>query len=194
MATSIFGILDNDNADDNDTDLERVILGDKEKGVILFTDKCEIVDIHFCDAPDINDYIICNDDGLEDSTDCAACQFGYDKKQMFLFPCYSTDKEEIGVLPVSLSRRPNSLLVKVLAALKSKTPQVLFIKRKGQKYTVTSNELTESMDGGESVIEPFMEQYESGLIDLKSIYQKIDNDELKLVTEIAKQLEYKGII
>ena len=70
---------------------------------------------------------------------------------------------------------------------------VMFITQEWSKFTVSTVDLKEDMDGGEDVIEKFREDYEAGKIDLAAVYPHIDNDQLAGVPEINRLLALKGI-
>ena len=60
------------------------------------------------------------------------------------------------------------------------------------KYVVSTRELEDDVDGGEAVIKQFQEEYNKGTYTLSSLYQKLDNEQLATIPEIAKVLRLKG--
>ncbi|MFO7761689.1 MAG: hypothetical protein R6V20_08780 [Desulfobia sp.] len=168
-------------------ELEVVRLGQDEKAIILFSSETETIDIHFCSESEINGYTVCNGPG------CVLCRIGRKKDQRLLLPVYLPAEGQIGVLPVSRSRRPFALLPQLLNVLKAETPLVMFVSRNGAKYSVSTSELGKDIDGGEATIKQFQEDYEAGRKDLTSVYPKIDNDQLAGIEEIARMMTLKGI-
>ena len=100
----------------------------------------------------------------------------------------------VGVLPVSKSQRPFALLPQILNVLKAKTPMVMFVFRENNtKYLVDTNQLTKDMDGGEEAIKKFQEEYTNKEYNFSSLYQRIDNEQLRNIPEIARLLQLKGL-
>ena len=106
-------------------------------------------------------------------------------------PVYLPVNQAVGVLPVSPSLRPLALLPQIASVLKSRRPMVLFVARQGSQFRVSSCELKENMDSGSEAIRRFKEEYEAGNVDLTSVFSRIPNEQLKLVTEIAQILQYR---
>jgi hypothetical protein len=71
---------------------------------------------------------------------------------------------------------------------------VMFVTREGAKYSVSTAEIQKDVDGGEAAIKRFVQDYESGRLDLAAVYQRIENEQLADVGEIARMMSLKGIL
>jgi hypothetical protein len=167
--------------------LELVRLGSDENAIIPFTVDSEAVDLHYCSETEINSYVVCN--GL----DCLLCRIGRKRDQRLLLPVYLPAASCIGILPVSRSLRPYALLPQISNVLKAEKTMVLFVTRDGAKYIVTTAELQKDVDGGETLIKRFLDDYEAGLHDLSTVYPRIDNEQLASVEGIGQMMRLKGI-
>ena len=58
---------------------------------------------------------------------------------------------------------------------------------------VSSSPLPEDADAGEEQIKRFLEAYEDGQVDLISVFQRLENDQLGGVPQIAEMARLKGI-
>jgi len=110
-----------------------------------------------------------------------------------LLPVYLPTARCVGVLPVSRSLRPYSLLPQLSNVLKAEQPMVMFVTRNMAKYMVSTAELQKDIDGGDAAIKRFLDDYEAGNHDLTAVYQLIDNEDLASVEEIGKMMSLKGI-
>jgi len=167
--------------------IERVRLNSDQTAIIQITPSLTEVDTHFCQESEIKNTVLCNGD------DCLNCKTGKKKDTKLLLPVYLPTEDRIGVLPMSKSLRPTSLLPQIARIMKSGKSVVTFIVRDEMKYTVTTSELPADINLNEEVIQNFLDNFNAGLIDLSSVYQKIDNSELALVPEIARMMVLKGI-
>ncbi len=167
--------------------LEVIRLGSDETAIIPFTSDSEAVDLHYCSETEINSYVICN------GPDCVLCRIGRKRDQRLLLPVYLPAAGCVGILPVSRSLRPFALLPQISNVLKAEKPMVMFLSREGAKYSISTVELQEDVDGGEAVIKRFLADCEAGLHDLTAVYPKIDNEQLASVEEIGKMMTLKGV-
>jgi hypothetical protein len=168
--------------------LERVRLGNDEAALIPFTAEGEEVDLHFCDEPDINDYVACNGPG------CPLCSIGRKQVKRRLLPVYVPGARAVGVLPVSTSLRPGSLWPQLADALNGEEPHVVFVTRDpGERYRVSAVPLRDDVEAGEGAIKEFLADYKAGHIVLDSVYQRISNEELARLPDVAVMLKLKGI-
>jgi hypothetical protein len=174
-------------AESVESSLELVRLDNDETAFITFTAESKAVNIHYCSEPEINSYVICNGPG------CVLCRIGRKQDQRLLLPVYLPAASSVGILPVSKSLRPRALLPQILNVLKAKKITVLFVVREGAKFTVSTSELQDDVDGGEAVIKLFQEEFKAGNHDLQAVYQKIDNEQLAGVEEIGRMMALKGI-
>lgn len=170
-----------------DSSHELIRLGHDETAFIPFTPDSEAVYIHYCPDTEINSYVTCN------GSDCVLCKIGRKRDERLLLPVYMPAAGCVGILPVSRSLRPFALLPQILNVLKAEKPTVMFVTREGAKFTVSTSELQDDVDGGETVIKRFLEDYKGGNHDLHSVYQKIDNEQLAGVEEIGRMMTLKGI-
>ncbi len=167
--------------------LELVRLGSDETAIIPFTADSEAIDLHYCSETEINGYVVCN------GPDCVLCRIGRKRDQRLLLPVYLPAAGCVGLLPVSRSLRPFALLPQISNVLKAGKPTVLFVTREGAKYTVSTAELREDVDGGEAAIRRFLDDYEAGLHVLAAVYPRIGNEQLAGVEEIGKMMALKGV-
>ena len=171
--------------------LEIIRLGETEAALIFFTPQGESIFVHFCEEPNINSYVTCNNSTGQEN--CVLCRIGKGRIEKFLIPAYLPVSKIVGVLPVSRSLRPHALLPQIGPFLKSKKPVVLFISRKGNRYKISSNDLSEDTDAGEDAIKRFLKEFKEGRARLKDVYLRISNEQLASESEIAHLLELKGI-
>jgi len=157
--------------------------------MVLFTNKGASIALHYCTEPNISGYIACNDP--DDQGHCVLCRIGRKPELRILLPVYLPLSGEVGVLPVSYSRRPHALRPQLSAALKSDQDMVTFIYRRDRKFVVDHRPLEEDQDHGEEARRQFEEQLAGGKIDLTGVYQRIPDDELATEPEISKMLELK---
>lgn len=167
--------------------LEVVRLGSDETAIIPFTADSEAVDLHYCSETEINSYVVCN------GPDCVLCRIGRKRDQRLLLPVYLPAAGCVGILPVSRSLRPFALLPQISNVLKAGKPMVMFVTREGAKYTVSTAELQKDVDGGETAIRRFLDDYEGGLHVLAAVYPRIDNEQLASVEEITRMMSLKGV-
>ena len=144
-------LLDVMESESVESPLEVIRLGYNETAIIPFTAEGQGVDVHYCPESEINSYVICND------SDCVLCRIGRKRDQRLLLPVYQPAAGCVGVLPVSRSLRPFALLPQISNVLKVEKPMVMFLTREGGKYSVSTVELQEDVDGGEKAIRRFLE-------------------------------------
>jgi hypothetical protein len=171
--------------------LELVRLDGSETAVIPFTTDGVRCALHFCDEVDIRGYVHCNDER------CVLCKIGRQRTERILLPVYVPITRSIGVLPISTTMRPQALLPQFLEIMKVAGPEklpVIFITRDGAKYTVMTSGLPEDADGGETKVAEFEKEFGKGLIDLSTVYQRLDNGVLADIPEISRMLELKGLL
>jgi len=167
--------------------IEVVRLGPDETAIIPFTADSEAVDLHYCSETEINSYVICN------GIDCVLCRIGRKRDQRLLLPVYLPAAGCVGILPVSRSLRPFALLPQISNVLKAGKPMVMFVTREGAKYTVSTAELQNDVDGGEAATRRFLDDYEAGIHILVAVYPRIDNEQLASVEEISRMMSLKGV-
>lgn len=167
--------------------LELVRTSHVEIAIIPFTAEGSQVSVHYRSEVDIQGFNLCNGPG------CLFCRIGHKADQRILLPVFLPTSGEIGVLPVSPSMTPHSLLPQVIKALKSEDRCIIFIRREGSKYFVQQTDLTQDVEGGEEIITGFLDRYNRGEIDLAAVYNRVDNESLAQAPEIARMMALKGI-
>jgi hypothetical protein len=77
----------------------------------------------------------------------------------------------------------------------SKNERVLIAVRRPEKftYTVTVLDLPEDADAGEDAVLRFQDSFDAGKIDLAAIYQRLTDETLATVPEIATIMKLRGI-
>lgn len=180
-------LLDVAAAESIESPLEIVRLGVDETAIIPFTTDSEEVDLHYCSETEISSYVLCN------GNDCVLCKIGRKKDARLLLPVYLPAAGCIGILPVSKSLRPYALLPQLLNILKADKPMVTFITREGAKYTVSTVQLREDIDGGEAEIKKFIDEHNDDNFNLSLAYPKIDNEQLSMIDDVARMMKLKGV-
>lgn len=166
---------------------ELVRINQVEIAVQPFTAEGTRVYFHYREEADIRGYVHCN------GPDCLLCRIGHKADQRILLPVFLPTSGVIGVLPISTSMTPFSLLPQVLKTVKNERRCILFIRREGSKYLVQQTDLTPEIEGGEEVIADFLERFNNGEIDISAVYNRVDNETLAQVSEIARMMALKGI-
>lgn len=59
-------------------------------------------------------------------------------------------------------------------------------------FRVESFPLTDDLVGGTDVVARFTYRWEAGEIDLRDVYQRLDNETLAEISSIATQLKFSG--
>jgi hypothetical protein len=167
--------------------LQVIRLGSDEIAIVPFTADGEAIDLHYCSETEISGYLVCN------GPDCLLCQIGRKRDQRLLLPVYLPTAGCIGILPISRSLRPFALFPQITNVLRSDKPMVMFVTRDGAQYGVSAVELPKDVDGGETAIKQFLEDYEAGIVNLSSVYPKIGNQQLADVEEIGRMMALKGV-
>jgi hypothetical protein len=165
--------------------LQLVRLDENETIVIPFTPYMKLVDLHYCEEREIRGYVRHN------AASCTLCTVGKKRRQFCLLPVYLPVLGAIGVLMVKPSREPHDLLPLIDPILRAEKPVVTFITREDFKFSVSTVPLTEDMDGGDTIIQQFLDDYQAGRIDLTSVLRSFDNEQLAEVPAIARVLSFK---
>ncbi len=171
---------------EEDVRLEAVRLGQDEVIVVPFSQEGKMVQVHYCQEPDIQGYVPCLGSG------CILCKARRRLETRLLLPVYQPLEQRVGVLSISRSLRPRALWSQLGPVLKAEQPMVVFIERDRDQFTVTAQELTDDMDGGEEIVAQFKADLEAGTVDLASVYPVRTNEQLREVPEIANRLRLRG--
>jgi hypothetical protein len=171
--------------------LEIVRLDGNETTVIPFMSEGLPIHLHYCEQPDIGPgYVRCNQE--TENGRCLLCDVGRHRDERYLLPVYLPEARVVGILAVSLSLRPKSLLAQLLAHLERTEPVVLFIRREGANFTVASAPLPPGADDGANVIGAFRERFDCGEIVIESAFTSVPNSRLAVIPEIAHALALRG--
>ncbi len=184
--------LGNENTEKEPT-LEVFRISQDEKAGVLFTQKHQRVEAHYCSETEISSYVVCNADFEDDS--CVLCDIGKRKIVLLLFPIYSFDSGAIEVLSVTNSLRPDALLPQIQNVLDSDKMRVTFFSRDNHKFNISVNKLSKEKRKmiGET-IRTFTKSWESKEIDLSTVYKRLTNKTLSKCSEITQKLALKGLV
>jgi hypothetical protein len=167
---------------------EIIRMGANEKAVIPFTSKATSLSVHYCEQPEISSYVQCVGEG------CLLCRAGNVADERRLLPVVVPAENRIGVLMISTSMRPGSLLYQMLPHLNSANKKVLFVSRHGGNFQVEGRELRDGEDSHPDLVAPFLKKLEAGEIDLRCAVQKLSNEQIQAVSAIHQMLVLKGVI
>lgn len=168
--------------------LEIVRLNASDMIVVPFTAEAVQARLHYCEDPEVRGYVHCN------GPKCVLCLAGRAVDERVLFPVYLPATRSVAVLPVSPASRPGSLRPQILPALRSPTRVALVIRKPDQaRFDVRKIDLKPGMDDGAAVIKAFLKRYESGEVDLESIYVRMPDRELASISGVAAILAFKGL-
>jgi hypothetical protein len=180
-------LLEFASTESKDQVLKIIKIDANEKAFLLFTDQSEKITLHYCHEPEVAGYVSCS------GTGCVLCRIGREQMQKFLLPVYQLTESYIGILSMSWSLKPSSLLPQILDILKAGKPKIVFAHLIDYKYFVSTGDLRDDMDDGALIIKKFVDDYKAGLHNLTSVYKKIDNDQLLKIESIARMLKLKGL-
>jgi len=171
--------------------LSPIHIGTSERFLILFTISMVRCDLHFLDFPTYRDCVRCR------RRNCLLCRIGQRSQRRDLLPAYDFIEKEVGVLPISLDLHPQALRSQLLPMLRrlreTDEPVLIAVDRSGERFNVTSLPLSEDVNDGAAVIQPFRAQLNSGEIDLAAAYPLIPDGELATVEEIGALIMIKGL-
>jgi hypothetical protein len=172
--------------------VELVRVDASDVAIIPFTPTAVRVHLHYCHEPDLGGYVRCYKRSPADR--CVLCAVGRHRDERLLLPVYLPVGGSVGVLPVSTSQRPNSLLPQLLPFLKADAPRsVLFVRRETIKFYVSSAALQPGDDDGAAVIKVFAERMRSEDVRLEEVYPLFGNEQIAQIPEIAKALHLRGL-
>jgi hypothetical protein len=174
---------------DHHAPLELIRLGGDELPLIPFTTDVVPVKVHYCPEDEVRGYVQCNE------ADCILCRIGRKQDERYLLPAYLPTLKTVGVLPISPNMQPFALLPQLLEALQVKEARIVVFVRKLEwtKFTVTTAPLAITVDAGEPVIKAFMEKLDAGVVDLRSVFNRLSNSQLAAVAPIAETMRLKGL-
>lgn len=146
------------------------------------------IEVHLHYDPFIGRYVQCN------GKDCYLCAIGRNLVKKLLLPVYLPLSSEVGILPIAKSTRPFDLLPQIRAILKSGKRLAVFASYIDRKYHVKTRELTEELDPGAEAIKAFLANQKGEELQLTPMYDRIPNEDLLEIPEIAAALRLKGKI
>lgn len=159
--------------------------------VIFFTTSIVSVKLHYLDLTSLRSYVHCPE------KDCLLCRLGRHVETRDLLPAYDAVNKVVGVLSVSANVRPHALrpqLKPILQRLKEEPQFVIGIRKLDNvRFSVATYPLSADADDGLEVIAAFMEQLESGQIDLGEVYARMTNEDLAAIPELAAAMALRGI-
>jgi len=167
--------------------LSIVRLDANETPVIPFTPEGEVVEVHYCEDPEVSSYVICN------GPECLLCRVGIKHDRRVALPVYLPIGDMIGVLSMPQSYRPFALYPQIQQILRTPKPVVVFIRREGMRYFVSTSELKADMETGETHIAQFKKDSEAGHIQLAAVYPQLENAQLAELPNVARRLRLKGL-
>jgi hypothetical protein len=171
--------------------LSAIHLDAHEKLLIPFTTGMKRVTLHYLDSAAFRGYVHCQ------GADCLVCRVGRQAEVRDLLPVYDAVAQTVGVLAISPNLRPQALrpqLAPILRRLKEDERLIVTVRKLDTaRFAVAMLPLPEDADDGAEKIQPFLDQFEAGSVDLGSIYPRLANEELAAIPEVAAHMRLKGI-
>jgi hypothetical protein len=171
--------------------LSLVRLDANEKLIVPFTTSIVPQEVHYLDSDSLKNYVQCPGKG------CLLCRLGFRADHRDLVPVYDPIASAISVLAVSPNSRPMSLragLVPVFRRLKAGENLLVGIQKLDMvRFALSTTTLSGDADSGTSQIAAFEEMSASGAVDLRSVYPRLEAEELAAIPEIAKRMQLKGV-
>lgn len=170
---------------------EVIRLDTNDKLLIPFTSTLVEVKIHWVEYPSLRSYLQCN------GPDCLLCRIGRQPEPRDLLPVYDVVAKAVGVLPVSPSVRPHALMPQLMPVIRcvinNERVLIAVARPDRQTFRVSVLDLPDDADAGEEAVLRFQEAFDAGKIDLAGIYQRLPNETLATVPEIATIMKLRGI-
>ncbi len=161
--------------------------------VIPFTADAVRVSAHYCDDPDVNDWVLC----WGSPEECALCAISRKAEQRLLLPVFDCEQGEVGVLAMSSLMRPKALAPQVFQAIAEASrrgPQIISITKPDQmSFSVASWSIPPGVDDGRTAIAKFVQDREQGLVRLDSVYLTLPNETLRALPQVARKLALRGL-
>jgi hypothetical protein len=177
-----------DESDDVDATIPLIRIDENEIPLIPFSTEGIMVPIHYCKEAEIQGYVRCN------GTNCLLCRVGRKREDRYLLPVYDPTRRSVGVLAISSSSRPGALRPQLMPSLRSARRVVWLIRRLDRvEFRVTTVDLRVDIDDGAEIIADFVGRWEAGRVDLKAVYQRLDDRDLAAVPGVASLMKIKGI-
>lgn len=157
-------------------------IGSNPRLLVIFTHQAVKVQLHHLDSSEFKGHLRCN------GQSCVLCKAGYHTFPKVIYPVYNPLTHRVELLSVDESYELDSTLAKLRPLIKPGAMTAMLIKHTDFVFTIIERELLPSMTPDAGVIERFLNEWEQGLLDLASIYKRMDNDELKAIPEVAMVL------
>jgi hypothetical protein len=177
-----------DESDDVDAPISLIRIDENEIPLIPFSTEVIKVQLHYCKEAEIQGYVRCN------GTNCLLCRVGRKQEDRFLLPVYDSTSRSVCVLAISSSSRPGALRPQLMPSLRSDRRVVWLIRRIDRvSFRVTTVDLRDDIDDGAEIIADFVRRWKAGRVDLKAVYQRLDDRDLAEVPGVASIMKIKGI-
>ncbi len=186
MSDTIDLLSDQNLPESGGSGLQRVRLNEDETILIPFTSTAEPIKLHYVEDDSLG-YIPCG------GTGCILCAAGFHFTDNVQLPVYNPASGAVEVLLATNSMRPGSLLPQVKAVLKARKPLVMFVKRSGSKFTVSTGDIPADADRGESVIAAYLAAVTANPVKLSSVFPVYDEELLRNLPSVATKLKLKGL-
>jgi hypothetical protein len=174
--------------------LSLVKLEANETLIVPFTTMTVRQAVHYLKSEQLSGYVQCPGDG------CLLCRLLDNEPELRdLLPVYEPVARAIGVLAITQNLRAMTLRPQLLPLLRRvKAGERLLIGLRkmdqfGSRFAVTVTPLPEGADDGAEQIAAFKQQMEAGAIDLRTVYQRLQAEELAAIPEIATRMSLKGV-
>ena len=179
-------------SDDVPVPLQLVRLDANERLLVLFATWMLRVLVHYLDTATYRGYVQCNGD------DCLLCRVGRKHDIRDLLPVYDVREQAVTILAISPSLRQRALRPQIQPVLErvasGEPPFVLILSKTGMaEFSVSTTDLPPEADNGAAVIATFLKQNEANEVDFASVFNRLSNDVIAEIAEIAIVMQAKGI-
>ena len=167
-------------------------IDENERLFVPFTTAMSRVSVHYLDTKSTRGYIRCNGD------DCLLCGVGRKHDRRDLLPVYDVCEEAVTILAISPSLRQRALRPQIQPVLErvvgGESPFLLIVSKAGTTdFSVSTAELPANASNGAALIATFLRQVEANEIDLTAVYNRLSNDVIAEIPEVAILMAAKGI-
>jgi hypothetical protein len=177
-----------DPPEETDAPIPLIRIDEDENPVVPFISEGSMVQLHYCKEAEIQGYVRCN------GPDCLLCRTGRKREERLLLPVYAPTSRSVGALAISPSSRPGALRPQLMPSLRTGKRVVWLIRRVDRvAFHVATVDLRDDIDDGAEIVADFVGRWKAGRVDLKAIYQRLDDHDLAEVPGIASMMTIKGI-
>lgn len=179
-------------SDDVPVPLQLVRLDANERLLVLFATWMLRVLVHYLDTATYRGYVQCNGD------DCLLCRVGRKHDIRDLLPVFDVCEQAVTILAISPSLRQRALrpqIKPVLERVASGEPPFLTILSKTgmADFSVSTADLPPTASNGAAVIATFQTQVEANEIDLATVFNRLSNNVIAEIPDVAIFMGAKGI-